>query len=147
MWARGIRKQDRVSILAQNTLEFMEFYSACELSGFIAATVNWRLAAPEIEWILSDSTPRVLIFEAQYAGMVAKIRDRLGFVDLFLCFGGDVPEWAEDYYAFRDQGDLAGAPSRPAPDEHNALDLHVRYYRRPKGAMRKTPFGNRESAS
>lgn len=137
LWARGIRKQDRVSVLAQNTLEFMECYSACELSGFIAATVNWRLAAPEIEWILSDSAPRVLIFEAQYAETVAKIRDRLGSIELFLCFGGDVPEWAEDYHAFRDQGDPAGAPSRPTPDDIMHLIYTSGTTGRPKGAMRK----------
>jgi acyl-CoA synthetase (AMP-forming)/AMP-acid ligase II len=36
----GLRRQDRVSILAQNTLEFMEAFGACELAGFIAATVR-----------------------------------------------------------------------------------------------------------
>lgn len=136
LWARGIRKQDRVSILSQNTLEFMECYSACELSGIIAATVNWRLAAPEIEWILNDSTPRVLIFEAQYAATIETIRDRLGFIELFLCFGGAVPDWAEDYHAFRDSGDAAGAPSRPRPDEIMHLIYTSGTTGRPKGAMR-----------
>lgn len=136
LWARGIRKQDRVSILSQNTLEFTECYSACELSGFIAATVNWRLAAPEIEWILNDSTPRVLIFEAQYAETIDKIRDRLGFVELFLCFGGTVPAWAEDYHAFRESGDPAGAPARPLPDEIMHLIYTSGTTGRPKGAMR-----------
>lgn len=136
LWAYGIRKQDRISILSQNTLEFMECYSACELSGFIAATVNWRLAAPEIEWILSDSTPRVLVFEAQYAETIEKIRDRLGFVELFLCFGGKAPDWAQDYHAFRDGGDPAGAPSRPTPNDIMHLIYTSGTTGRPKGAMR-----------
>ena len=37
-------------------------------------------------------------------------------------------------YAFRDQGDLAGAPSRPAPDDIMHFDLHVRYYRAAEGS-------------
>ena len=36
----GVRRQDRISILSQNTREFMEIYSACELAGFIATTVK-----------------------------------------------------------------------------------------------------------
>ena len=58
LWKSGIRRQDRVSILSQNTLEFMETYAACELAGFIAATVNWRLAPPEIAYILKDFDAR-----------------------------------------------------------------------------------------
>lgn len=136
LWARGVRKQDRISILAQNTLEFMECYSACELSGFIAATVNWRLAPPEIEWILGDSSPRVLVFEAQYAPTIEKIRERLGFIELFLCIGGQAPDWAEDYHSFRDQGDPAGAPARPRPDDLMHLIYTSGTTGRPKGAMR-----------
>ena len=113
LWQRGLRKQDRLSILSRNNLEFMECYAACELSGFIAATVNWRLTAPEMAWIIGDSTPRVLVFEAQYAPLVDKIRAQLPSVELFLCIGGTTPDWAEPYAAFRDAGSPDGAPARP----------------------------------
>lgn len=136
LWKRGLRRQDRISIFSQNSLEFMECYAACELAGYIAATVNWRLAAPEIEWILNDSTPRVLVFEAQYAETVEKIRDKLGFIELFLCVGGETPSWAEDYHAFRDSGDNEGAPTRPLPNEIMHLIYTSGTTGRPKGAMR-----------
>jgi acyl-CoA synthetase (AMP-forming)/AMP-acid ligase II len=136
LWKRGIRRQDRVSILSQNTLEFMEAYAACELAGYIAATVNWRLAPPEISYILNDSTPRVLIFEAQYAATIEQIRDKLGFIEQFLCFGGPVPVWAEDYEAVLNSGDPAGAPTRPLPDEIMHLIYTSGTTGRPKGVMR-----------
>ena len=116
LWQRGIRRQDRVSILSQNTVEFMECYAACELAGYMAATVNWRLAAPEISYILNDSTPRVLVFEAQYAATVDRIRDKLPSIEFYLCFGGEAPDWAEDYEQFLVGGDQTGAPTRPRPD-------------------------------
>lgn len=136
LWKRGIRRQDRVSILSQNSLEYMECYAACELAGYIAATVNWRLAAPEIEWILGNSSPRVLVFEAQYTETIDRIRDRLDFIELFLCVGGSTPAWAEDYHAFRDSGDKEGAPSRPLPDEIMHLIYTSGTTGRPKGAIR-----------
>jgi acyl-CoA synthetase (AMP-forming)/AMP-acid ligase II len=136
LWTRGIRRQDRVSILSQNTIEFMESYAACELAGYLAATVNWRLAPPEISYILGDSTPRVLIFEAQYAPTIDQIREKLGFIEVFLCFGGDVPDWAEDYEAFLASGDPAGAPTRPLPDEIMHLIYTSGTTGRPKGVMR-----------
>jgi acyl-CoA synthetase (AMP-forming)/AMP-acid ligase II len=136
LWRHGLRRQDRVSILSQNTIEFMESYAACELAGYITATVNWRLAPPEISYILHDSTPRVLIFEAQYATMIEEIRENLPFIERFLCFGGVVPDWAADYETFLAGGDAAGAPTRPLPDEIMHLIYTSGTTGRPKGVMR-----------
>jgi acyl-CoA synthetase (AMP-forming)/AMP-acid ligase II len=61
----GLRRQDRVAILAMNCAEYIELLCAGDWAGYIVATVNFRLAVPEIEWLLRDSTPRVLVFEAQ----------------------------------------------------------------------------------
>ncbi|HSW16547.1 MAG TPA: AMP-binding protein, partial [Ramlibacter sp.] len=49
--ARGVRRQERVAILAMNSIAYCEVYGACEWSGAIAATINFRLAPPEVEWI------------------------------------------------------------------------------------------------
>jgi acyl-CoA synthetase (AMP-forming)/AMP-acid ligase II len=136
LWQRGLRKQDRLSILSQNSLEFMECYAACELTGFIAATVNWRLAAPEVAWIVNDSSPRVMVFEAQYAELVDQIRASLTSVELFICIGGTTPDWAEPYADFRDSGSAEGAPVRPRPDEVMHLIYTSGTTGRPKGAIR-----------
>ena len=57
LYARGLRRQDRVGVLAQNSPAHCEAYAACEVTGFITASVNYRLAAPEILWILKDAAP------------------------------------------------------------------------------------------
>ena len=43
----GLRKHDRVAMLAMNRHEWFEVYGACHLSALIVATVNFRLAPPE----------------------------------------------------------------------------------------------------
>ena len=49
--ARGVRRQDRVAILAQNGPAYLEAYAACEVAGFILVPVNYRLAAAEVAMV------------------------------------------------------------------------------------------------
>ena len=63
--ALGVGPGDRVAVLAQNCPEYMEAYAAAELGGWITVTVNYRLAAPEISYIIVDSSPKVVIAEAE----------------------------------------------------------------------------------
>jgi len=87
----GVRRQDRVAVLAMNGLEILEVYAACEWAGYIAATVNFRLAAPEVEFILGDAAPKLLVFEARYLDLVAELRTRLAGIEHFVCIGGEAP--------------------------------------------------------
>jgi acyl-CoA synthetase (AMP-forming)/AMP-acid ligase II len=136
LYRLGLRRQDRVSILSQNTLEFMEVFGACELAGYIAATVNFRLAPPEMLYILTDSAPRVLIFDRQYSNTIGQIKDSLLNIETYICFGGPAPDWALDYETFLAGGDPGGAPTRPLPDEIMHLIYTSGTTGRPKGVMR-----------
>jgi acyl-CoA synthetase (AMP-forming)/AMP-acid ligase II len=60
---RGIGAGDRVAVLAQNCPEYMEAYAAGELGGWATVTVNYRLAAAEVGYILENSAPKALIVE------------------------------------------------------------------------------------
>jgi len=61
--ACGVTKGDRVAVLAMNSTDMMEIHAACAKIGAIFLPLNWRLVAPEIDFILSDATPRVLIHD------------------------------------------------------------------------------------
>ena len=56
----GLQRQERVAIYAGNCAEYFELYFACHVGGFIATPVNFRLAVPEVAWVLGDATPKVL---------------------------------------------------------------------------------------
>ena len=129
----GLKRQDRVGILSQNCLEFQEVYGACEVSGFICATVNWRLAIPEMVYIINDGAPKVLIFEAAYAETVLAMKDQLKTVEHFICIGGG--DFGEDYDAFVASGDASGVPFRPVPDDIAFLIYTSGTTGRPKGVM------------
>ncbi len=67
MQARGIKKGDRIAILSQNCAEFFELEFACAKVGAIELPLNWRLTKPELEYILNDSTPSVLIYDVSFS--------------------------------------------------------------------------------
>ena len=53
--ALGVRRGDRVAILALNSDRYLELMYALPWLGAVMVPVNTRLAAPEIEYILDDS--------------------------------------------------------------------------------------------
>ena len=70
----GLQVGDRVSILAQNSSDYYETLFACGKMGAILNTLNWRLATPELQYILNDCTPQALIYEPEFAESVAALR-------------------------------------------------------------------------
>ena len=135
LYKLGVRRQDRVGMLAMNCAEYLDVYGACEVAPFIASPVNFRLASPEIGWIVRDAAPRVLIVEQQYVAMVAALRSELPSVQQYVVVGGPVPEWATGFEELLASGDPAGPPLRPGADDIHAIMYTSGTTGRPKGAM------------
>jgi fatty-acyl-CoA synthase len=57
----GVRTGDVVGLLAYNCPEFLQVVFAANYLGAIAMPINWRLAAPEVRYILEHSSARVLV--------------------------------------------------------------------------------------
>ncbi len=64
---QGVAKGDRVAILSQNCPEFFELEFACAKIGAVELPLNWRLTKPELEYILCDSEPSVLIYDETFS--------------------------------------------------------------------------------
>jgi acyl-CoA synthetase (AMP-forming)/AMP-acid ligase II len=139
LYHAGVRNADRVGILAMNSIEYGEVIAANQWAGFILSTVNFRLAPAEMEWIINDSSPKVLFFEAQYQPHLEEIRDRLTSVETFICLDGDV-EWAVPYENFMATGDEAGPPCRAREEDIFCLIYTSGTTGRPKGCI----WGHRE---
>lgn len=57
---------DRVAILAENCVEYVEAYYGVTQAGMILTLLNYRLTGQEIAAILEDCGPRILITEPKY---------------------------------------------------------------------------------
>jgi len=135
--ARGLRKGDRVAMLSMNRAEWFDYYAACNTAGFIANTVNFRLAPPEIEWILRDSGAVALIYEAQYAATVAEIAPRLDDLALRIRIGEGAEEAGDpDFEAILAEGDPGADLPAPAPEDPAHLIYTSGTTGRPKGVIR-----------
>jgi len=73
----GISKGDRIAILADNSLEHILLFVAAQKSGFILVPLNYRLASPEIGYLLEDSAPKLLIVEDKYQDKVPEAGQRI----------------------------------------------------------------------
>jgi acyl-CoA synthetase (AMP-forming)/AMP-acid ligase II len=59
-----IGKGERLCILAQNDLAYLELYGACARQGIVAYPINWRLTAPEVERVLQRAAPTMMVVDA-----------------------------------------------------------------------------------
>jgi len=66
----GVQAGDRVAILAKNSTDYFEFQFACIKLGAMMLPLNWRLAEPELLFILNDAAPVGLVYDAEFAPRV-----------------------------------------------------------------------------
>ena len=74
-----IGRGDRVAILAPNTIHVFELQFACVKLGAIMVPVNWRLAVPELEYILNDCGPKALIYDLEFADEAETLKEKCNF--------------------------------------------------------------------
>jgi fatty-acyl-CoA synthase len=65
--ACGVEREDRVAILCRNRVEFFELMFACAKIGAIYVPLNWRAPAGELQPVMADCTPKVLIYGGEDA--------------------------------------------------------------------------------
>ena len=80
--ASGVGRGDRVAILAANGPEYFELVFACGKIGGIAVPLNWRLTENELAYILGDSSPKVMIHDANFVEMCRSLQQRCGIEQL-----------------------------------------------------------------
>jgi len=96
----GVKKGDRFAILAYNCVEWMEIYAASAKGGQITVPIMFRLAPPEIEYIINHSECKAFIVAKDFVQLVDSIRDKLPTIpkENFIYFGDDpTPEGYRSY--------------------------------------------------
>ena len=71
--ARGVKRGDRVAVLAENCLAYLELELAAAKLGAIVPCLNWRLAAEELCHCIRLTSPVLMFVSARYAGALARI--------------------------------------------------------------------------
>jgi fatty-acyl-CoA synthase len=63
----GIKRGDRIAVLALNTSDTLEVQFASGRIGAIFLPLNTRLTVPELQYIVDDATPTLMIHDAELA--------------------------------------------------------------------------------
>jgi fatty-acyl-CoA synthase len=136
-WMRelGVEKGDRVSILAHNSIEYIDLFYGLAKIGAILAPLNWRLVARELVYIVSDCQPEVLLCGPEFTDLLAEMRPEIQ-VATFVGVEGAEFDGALDY----DAGLAAASDAEPLrppldPDDTYAILYTSGTTGRPKGAM------------
>ncbi len=84
----GIGRGDRVGVLAQNGVEYFDIQFACARTGSICVLLNWRLTVTELEYILNDSAPKLLVHDATFADSAEELQRRCSIGSTLAIDGG-----------------------------------------------------------
>jgi acyl-CoA synthetase (AMP-forming)/AMP-acid ligase II len=75
--ARGHQPGDKIALYAHNRPEFVETLVAALKARLVPVNVNYRYREEELVYLLDNSDATAVVYEAAFAGNVAKVRDRL----------------------------------------------------------------------
>lgn len=134
----GLVRGDRVAVLAYNCLEWAEIYIATAKAGLIAVPINFRLAAPEIQFILEDAAVKAVIAQHELAHHIEGIQDRLQIAaPALIHFGApSTPQGWANYEDLIEAADDVAPQEACDPDAPWALMYTSGTTGNPKGAIR-----------
>jgi fatty-acyl-CoA synthase len=131
---RGVGRGDVVGLLSYNCPEFLQTMFAANYLGAVVMPINWRLAPPEIRYILEHSGARALVCDETLVEPATQATAGMEDAPLRICVSpGAVAGWT----TLAELEAHAGAPVRAATDPD---DVHRLMYTsgttgRPKGVM------------
>jgi fatty-acyl-CoA synthase len=90
----GIARGDRVAHLGLNSSELLVLLYACARLGAMLVPLNWRLASPELAFIIGDAEPKLLAIEAEFQhhlGAILVAAPGMGLIGLDPGIEGAIP--------------------------------------------------------
>jgi acyl-CoA synthetase (AMP-forming)/AMP-acid ligase II len=133
---RGVGPGDVVAILSYNCPEFLEALFAANHLGAIAMPINWRLAAPEVRYILEHSGARALICDVDLLPLADEAAADLDHAPVRISIGPvDTPGWTSLTDLRREAGGEQQPAAVAAGDDVHRLMYTSGTTGRPKGVM------------
>ena len=131
--AAGVGSQDRVAFLDKNSIEHFEVFYGCALLNAVSVDVNFRLAAPEVAFIVNDARAKVFIVGPDFVPVLDAIAGDLTYTKKILVIGGHPQHESYESWVARHQAVDPGA-------EPKTGDVAFQLYSsgttgRPKGVM------------
>jgi fatty-acyl-CoA synthase len=130
-----VQKGDRVSILAHNSIAYVDLLFGVGKIGAVLAPLNWRLTSRELTYIVNDSQPKVLIVGPEFVPVFDEMRGEIK-VEQIISLEGAKIAGSESYEESLEQAE-GSEPKRPVIEVDDAYCILYTSGTtgRPKGAV------------
>ena len=110
----GVKPGERIAYLGKNSDVYFELLMGAMKANVVMAPVNWRLAGPEVVFIVGDCKAPVLFVGPEFVTQARNIKPQLPDLHTIITTEGGAPEWP-DFAAWRDaqSGDDPKVPINP----------------------------------
>ncbi|MEM9878141.1 MAG: AMP-binding protein, partial [Pseudomonadota bacterium] len=131
----GIGRQHKIAYLGLNSDLYMQLFYACALTSRLLVPINWRLAAPEVAYILKDCEAEILFVDPAFVELALSVKDDCPALEHIKLIEGTHPDF-ETLATWRDRAALVDLSNEAAVGD----DVLVQMYTSgttgfPKGAL------------
>jgi len=103
----GVKKDDRIGVVAKNSLEFFLLYGAAAALGAIMLPINWRLSPEEVYYNLNDCKAKAVFVDREFQPLILGIKDKVSSAEKYFALGSDNEELAGFDSLMKNQGHFA----------------------------------------
>ncbi|HEY5338534.1 MAG TPA: fatty acid--CoA ligase [Rhizomicrobium sp.] len=131
--AAGVKKGDRIAYLGKNSDHYFELFLGAAKMGAVTTPIGWRLAPPEIAYIVNDSAAPIFFVGPEFIGAAKEVLKDAPHVKKVIAM-----EPGSDWQTFQQWRDAASDahPDVPLTEKDIAIQLYTSGTTgRPKGAM------------
>jgi len=97
----GLQPQARIGYLGKNSDHYFEVLYGAAKANAVLVGINWRLAGPEIVYVLNDARAEVLFVGPEFSGVIGQIRHQLKTVRRVIAMEQPFDDWPA-YETWRD---------------------------------------------
>jgi acyl-CoA synthetase (AMP-forming)/AMP-acid ligase II len=134
--AAGVRPGDRFVWCGPNSLEVLTTIHAARKCDLVAVPLSYRFNAEEMQYVIENSEATAVVIDAEFAPVLATVRDQLTGVRAVVVYGGDVPNGCLSFDEVC-SGQPATEPDVAATTEAGAQMIYTSGTTgKPKGALR-----------
>jgi acyl-CoA synthetase (AMP-forming)/AMP-acid ligase II len=134
--AEGVTKGQRIAYVGKNSDHYFELLFGAAKMGAVMTPIGWRLAPPEVAYIVEDSEAPIVFVGPEVIGQSEAVAQRLSYRPKVIAMEADGADGRPLYEAWRD----AASDADPKVAIDPAKDVAVQLYTsgttgKPKGAM------------
>lgn len=119
----GVQPGDRIAYLAKNSDLYYEIVVGAAKSRSALAGLNYRLAAPELKFILTDAKAKILFVSEEFFDVISQIAGECPDLEHIITLDGSHDSWPS-YSAWRD-GQSTEDPGLTAEPNDDVIQLYT----------------------